>query len=178
MIDDLLTGLIRATLRERKDRHGWDDGLFADILKLSIDQRGKVGEQLIEAALRKAGVPEVTRAGKLDRTHKHWDIRTAHMDIEVKTATLGRNINTFQHESIEKDRQYHALVLLDIAPNDIYLTWLAKDGIDWRSLHRRANSNFYKLDLKLPELESRKVSTIADVLAGYNAIRRELNHDH
>lgn len=169
MIDDLLTGLIRDTLRERQDRHGWNDGVFADILKLSIDQRGKVGEKLIETALRETGVPGVTRAGKVDRTKKHWDIRTADLDIEVKTATLGRNTNTFQHESIERDRQYHALALLDIAPNAVYLTWKTKASIDWRKLHRRANSNFYKLDLKLSALESNKILTVDDVLAGYRA---------
>jgi len=178
MIDDLLTDLIRVTLRERKDRHGWDRGVFGDILKLSIDQRGRVGEELIAKALRAAGVQGVELArGKKDRTNKHWDIHTAGMDIEVKTATLGRNTNTFQHESIERDRRYHALALLDIAPNDIYLTWKTKDGIDWRALHRRANSSFYKLDLKLSALENNRILTVADVLAGYNATLDEL-HDH
>lgn len=175
MIDALLTGIIRATLRERQDRHGWDDGVFADMLKLSIDQRGRVGEALLAQALRAAGVPGVTLAGgKKDRTNKHWDIRTADMDIEVKTATLGRNTNTFQHESIERDRQYHALALLDIAPNDVYLTWKTKARIDWRKLHRRANSNFYKLDLKLSALEGNKILTVDDVLAGYDAVLKEL----
>lgn len=175
MIDELLTDIIRATLRERQDRHGWDDGVFADILRLSIDQRGRVGEALLAQALCAAGVPGVTlAAGKKDRTNKHWDIRTADMDIEVKTATLGRNTNTFQHESIERDRQYHALALLDIAPNDVYLTWKTKARIDWRALHRRANSNFYKLDLKLSALEGNKIRTVDDVLAGYDAALKEL----
>jgi len=54
------------------------------------------------------------------------------------------------------------------------LTWQTKSRVDWRALHRRANSNFYKLDLKLSALEGNKILTVADVLAGYDATLKEL----
>lgn len=177
MINDLLTDLVAAALRDRKDRHGWDTGTFADLLKLSIDRRGRVGEELIATALHKGGVQGVTRAGGKDRRKKQWDIRTADMTIEVKTATLGRNASTFQHERIEKNRQWDALVLLDIAPNDVYLSWTTHGSLDWRNMHRRDPEGYHKKDLRLSDLESGnlpagllasgRILTVADVMAGY-----------
>ncbi len=93
------------------------------------------------------------------------------MDVEIKTAALGRNANSFQHENIERDRQYHALVFIDIAPNEIYMSWHAKSQIDLRALHRRATGIHYKWDTLLSALQvSSKVETTADVMRGYNYI--------
>lgn len=175
MINKLLKSLIKSTISERADKHGWEAGMFSQILKLSPDQRGEIGEALLERLLNDGGVTGVTREGALDRTLKHWDIRTDDMDIEVKTATLGRNANTFQHEHLEHDRNYHAIVLIDIAPNDIYMTWSAKQDIPWRRLHRRATSTGYKWDTKLSELESSKVTSHEDVVVAYNRIKERIN---
>lgn len=102
MINERLQTTIQRIVSERADKHGWDASLFADIAKLSADQRGEVGELLLQELLIEAGVEGVIRTAGTDRTSKHWDIRTADMDIEVKTATLGRNNNRFQHENIER----------------------------------------------------------------------------
>ncbi|MGR3913831.1 MAG: hypothetical protein OD918_04795 [Gammaproteobacteria bacterium] len=177
MIHEELQDVINGVLAEREDKHGWDRGLFANILLVSADQRGEIGERLIERLLKKAGVPGVTRAGKVDRTKKHWDIRTDDMDIEVKTATLGRNINTFQHESIEKDRDYTAMIFVDIAPGEIYITCTAKKNIDWNSLHRRANSIFYKWDMTLKDVARNRVSTISNFSAAYERLKKEVAAD-
>ena len=174
MINDLLKQMIETALSERKDKHGWSSGLFSRIHLLTPDQRGELGEKLLEQALHSAGVKDVTREGALDRTKKHWDIRTADMDIEVKTATLGRNVNTFQHENIEKDRQYDAVAFVDIAPNEIYLTWTAKKNIPFRNMHRRSQGIVFKWDLQLSTVKNNKVETIEDILRGYNAVKEEL----
>jgi len=188
MINDLLTDLIVAALCERKDLHGWDTGAFAELLKLSIDQRGRVGEELIATALRKGGVQDVTRGGGKNRRKKQWDIRTADMTIEVKTATLGRNTATFQHERIERNRQWDALALLDIAPNAVYLSWATEGSLDWRNMHRRDPEGYHKKDLKLAVLESGnlpvgllasgKILTVADVVAGYRTTLEALRHEN
>lgn len=175
MINDRLCTITAQVLSARKDKHGWDKGLFADILLLSADERGEVGERLIESLLSDAGVEGVTRSGALDRTQKHWDIRTADIDIEVKTATLGRNVSTFQHESIEKDRNYHVIVMVDIAPNAVYITWTAKQSMPFKKMHRRANSNAYKWDFKLADVQQNVVHTSADILNGYNKVVNEVN---
>lgn len=166
--------MIDKAIAERKDKHGWDGGLFSRIIALQADQRGELGEKFLEHFLKKAGVKGVTRAGKIDRTNKHWDIRTEDMDIEVKTATLGRNVNTFQHENIEKDRQYDAIVFIDVAPNDVYITWTAKHKVNWKALHRRANSNAYKWDTRLSDVSGNKVTTVDDVKRGYDRLKKEI----
>jgi len=112
---------------------------------------------LIAAALRKGGVQGVTRGGGKNRRKQQWDIRTADMSIEVKTATLGRNTPTFQHERIEKNRQWDTLALLDIAPNSVYLSWATEGSLDWRNMHRRDPEGYHKKDLKLAVLESSKL---------------------
>ncbi len=76
MIFDLLQQTIEEALTGRQDRHGWGNGLFNRILSLSADLRGEVGERLPERVLIDAGVESVTREGGLNRTDKHWDIRT------------------------------------------------------------------------------------------------------
>lgn len=167
MINETLQTIIQRIISGRADKHGWDSGLFADIIKLSADQRGEIGEALLHELLVAAGVEGVIRTATTDRTQKHWDIRTADMDIEVKTATLGRNNNRFQHESIERDRNYHAIVMIDIAPSAVYITWTAKRDIPFRQIHRRANSNFYKWDFNLSDVLDNEVKTIADISARY-----------
>ena len=176
MINNLLGRIIVDMLENRDDKHGWNRGAFRDIIRLSPDQRGEVGERLLETLLNDIGVGGVTREGPLDRTLKHWDIRTDDMDVEVKTATLGRNSLSFQHESIERDRNYHALVFIDIAPNDIYMTWTAKNNIPWRELHRRANSNAYKWDTNLNRLieGKNKVESPTDIRDSYNRLLAEI----
>jgi len=170
-IAEHLHAVIDELISQRKDKHGWDEGAFSKILTLSIDERGEAGERFIENALKEAGVKDVTRAGKIDRTEKHWDIKTADIEIEVKTATLGRNANTFQHENIEKDRKYDAIVFVDIAPNAVYVRWTAKKDIPFKKIHRQAQSTFYKWDFRLKDVQDYEVKTIGDILAGYESVK-------
>ncbi len=126
----------------------------------------------MERLLTESGISGVSRVGRLDRTHKHWDIKTDDITIEVKTATLGRTNATFQHENIEKDRNYDVLVFVDIAPNDVYLSWFTKCDVQWKSLHRRANSNFYKWDIRLNKVIDNRVSCIEDIRKGYCSVSK------
>ena len=179
MINDILRKTIAAVVAARKDKHGWAKGLFKDIHLVAPAHRGEIGERLLERLLIDAGVSGVTRAGKIDRTKKHWDIKTEDMTIEVKTATLGRNSNTFQHESIEKDRDYDALVLIDIAPDDVFITWFAKRDIPWKSegkgIHRRAKGSDYKLTLNLSRIAHCRVKTLNDIAGAYQKLLLEIS---
>lgn len=166
-----LQAVIDEMISQRKDKHGWDEGTFSKILDVAPDQRGEIGERFIENALKEAGIKDVTRTGKLDRTKKQWDIKTADIAIEVKTATLGRNANTFQHENIEKDRKYDAIVFVDIAPNAVYVRWVAKKDIPFKEIHRRSQSTFYKWDLRLKNAQDYEVKTIDDIIAGYESVK-------
>lgn len=120
-----------------------------------------------------------------DPTKKHWDLRIDGITkLEVKTATLGSTL-TFQHENLEKDRDFDGVVLLDVSPDTIYLTFAAKGSIPWTSkndrwtrnpkkLHRRRNGISYKWDLSLRDVEDRRVETIEDVRLGFEAMLKEI----
>ena len=152
----------------------WAGGFFQEMRKLQPDLRGEVGEEFIADVLAQAGYSvEVNR--ETDPTRKHWDVRVSGtIKLEVKTATLGADGRTFQHENFEKDRDYDAVVLVDVAPNDLYLTVAPKDTLpftrqndNWtrnpKQMHRRRHGIAYKWDLHLRDVESRKVETLDDI---------------
>lgn len=109
---------------------------------------------------------------EIDRTtdpqEKSWDIRVDDtIMIEIKTATQGKKTKTFQHERIMVERPWHALALLDIAPEDIYLTLAPKNTIPVRKAnniwtvnkkktHMRRSGEI-KWDFSLKDVHLRKV---------------------
>lgn len=97
--------------------------------------------------------------------------------IEIKTATQGKKTKTFQHERIMVERPWHALALLDIAPEDIYLTLAPKNTIPVRKknniwtvnekkVHMRRSGEI-KWDFSLKDVHLRKVSSIDDIERKY-----------
>lgn len=173
----ILTNLIEESINHSGDT-AWDEGEFVKIRKLQLDNRGEVGEKFIAEALvaigHKAEISPIT-----DPAKKHWDVLVdGTIKLEVKTATLGSN-KVFQHENIEKERDFDAIVLLDIAPNEIYITFAAKSTLPWtqpnnnwtktsRRMHRRRSSAVYKWDLKLTDVLHRQIKSIEDIREAYN----------
>lgn len=162
----------------------WDEGPFIGIRRLQPDNRGEVGERFLCRLFQDLGY-EVELSQVTDPTKKHWDLRIdGATKLEVKTATLG-STRTFQHENLEKDRDFDGVVLLDVAPDSIYLTFAAKASIPWTSandrwsrnpkkLHRRRQGIAYKWDLSLQDVEDRRVETIEDVRRGFEAMLTEI----
>lgn len=173
----ILTNLIEESIAYSGDT-AWDKGEFVRIRELQSDNRGDVGEKFIAEALiaigHKADISSVT-----DPAKKHWDVLVDNkIKLEIKTATLGRG-KTFQHENIEKDKDFHALVLLDIAPNELYLTCAAKSTLPWternstwtntsKKMHRRRISSVYKWDLNLADVVDRKIQSLDDIAEAYS----------
>ena len=143
---------------------------------LSVDNRGEIGEEFVKILLEKLGY-DVEWISTTDRTEKHWDLTVnGQVKLEVKTATVGKNGRNFQHENIEKDRDYDALVLLDIAPKNLYLTVAPKSTLpfnqpndNWtvnpKKMHRRAHGIQYKWDLNLTDVKDREIKSLGDVKA-------------
>ena len=175
----ILTDLIEESIAHSGDT-AWDKGEFVRIRELQSYNRGDVGEKFIAEALiaigHKADISPVT-----DPAKKHWDVLVdSKIKLEIKTATLGRG-KTFQHENIEKDKDFHALVLLDIAPNELYLTCAAKSTLPWternniwtntsKKMHRRRISSVYKWDLNLADVLSRQIRSIEDIKEAYDSM--------
>lgn len=176
--NDLLISIIHEKAIEAQKQDVWQqkDVKFALIKDLSLDTRGVVGEEFIKQLLENMGY-SVERNEITDRTNKHWDLRVnGKVTLEVKTATIGKEGRTFQHENIERDRNYDALILLDIAPDAIYLT-VAKKGLlpfsrpndnftaTPRNMHRRAQGIQYKWDLTLRDVQDRCVTNVEEAKA-------------
>ena len=135
----------------RSSSSRWPQATYGGVKQLEIDERGKIGERLVVALLRKIGGRTVDYNENATDEDKHWDFICEGLRYEVKTATLGKDGITFQHESIYKTRLYDGLIFVDIAPNDIYISAFPKKGIVWKLLHSRKDSAFYKWDTHLRE---------------------------
>lgn len=153
-----LTELVRGTIdRYEQDLRSsggeWYSSPFYSMRTLQIDQRGAVGERICVAILRECGY-EVDYEADVTRHHKDYDLLCQGMRIEVKTATRGVKSGTFQHENILRNAHWDGIILLDIAPNNIYVAcrlnsevpWGERDPL-WGRCHRRKDSVFYKWDL-------------------------------
>ncbi len=180
-MDDLhskFNKIINKKLRDMRsqDKHGWHDGKFKKIRSIQTDNRGDVGELFIVHLLKSIG-KKVKHTAATNPQLKQWDIvvETDDLTLEVKTASLGITTPSFQHENLEKDRNYDGLILLDIAPNNLYLTCLCKECIDWKNPHRRRSSTFYKMDLKLKDVQEREIKTLDDFERIYNEMKDCIN---
>ena len=156
-----------------KDRHGWEDGKFNIFRTLPIDNKGDIGEDFIVWLLEQTGRKAICTR-RTDPTMKHWDIKVEddNITLEVKTATLGYNSLTFQHEGFEPNRNCDGIVLLDIAPDNIYISCICKWTMQWKKTHHRRTGIQHKHDTKLRELkeEGHEISTIDDFERHYNAM--------
>ena len=116
----------------------------------SIDTRGEVGEGMIVKMLRDAG-REVKYKKASVHLKKEWDFICDGYRYEVKTATLGKDGSGFQHEKIYRERRFDGMILVDIAPDAVYITCRAKDDMDWSGpakMHRR-DTGEWKWDTSL-----------------------------
>ena len=125
----------------------WQNSIYERIKDLSIDQRGQAGEDLVEHILKINNCEVVYNPNRTDR-EKDWDIISNDIHIEVKLATLGKDGKMFQHENLERSRRFDALMIIDVAPNDLYLTCFDYDELNWKQFHRRT-SGIYKYDISL-----------------------------
>ena len=126
----------------------WTGSPLERLMSVEIDTRGTVGELLVVNLLTAGGRKPVYNENKTD-PEKHWDFMCDGLTYEVKTASLGKDGKTFQHENIFRTRQYDGLVFVDIAPAEIYISMWAKSAIEWRKVHPRKDSPFFKWDTSL-----------------------------
>lgn len=181
----VLCSLIENALKNIDEQ--WAEGPYVGLRRLQPDNRGEVGEKFLCDLLTSLDY-EVELSHETDPTKKHWDLRlNGEVQLEVKTATLGTT-KTFQHENLEKDRDFDGVVLLDIAPDKIYLTCAAKSSIPWTSendrwsinpkkLHRRRQGIAYKWDLHLRDVENRVIETLDDVRKMFEEMMKEVKSE-
>lgn len=157
----------------------WDNGKFKRIKKEEIDQRGKLGENFIVDLILECGID--VNDLPTDKTHNEQGILlgrdyviASNIAIEQKTATMGKN-RTFQFEGLSPDKTYDILLLLGIAPNDIYLYAEKRSEINWANIFQRSNgkgekNETYKLTKTLNWMQDNcsLISTIEDARIFFN----------
>ena len=125
---------------------------YLKIKEMSNDDTGEIGEMLLDDVFRKHKYNVVYEKAKTS-LNKDWDIEINDYKIEIKTATIGQNSDTFQHENLFKNKNYDILILIDITGQEVYCTMGFKRNIKWENLHQRTiNQNpteAHKLDLSL-----------------------------
>ena len=149
VIQALAAKAVRGALASGKPpKVQWAGSPYADLHALEIDQRGNAGERFVALMLEEMG-REVDYQPDTTHAEKDWDLMCDGLRHEVKTATLGKEGATFQHENIDRARHYDGLILADFAPEEVYISCWAKCAIEWGKLHRRADGSFYKWDTRL-----------------------------
>lgn len=161
--------IILAKIKELKNRKppqkfDFNDSLYEDIKFLQIDDRGQLGEEIAVDILRDFGC-EVEYDKSATSETKGWDLISNGIKIEVKFATITINSGQFQHENLHSQRDFDAILFIDIAPNEIYLTAVYKKDILWKKLHRRPNGD-YKCDFTISHIQENKIPRFEKYRAG------------
>lgn len=180
-LKDILKGIIDAKVARAEKRDVWEGSDFQAIRKLQADNRGDVGKNFILDVLREGGYQAVFSSQTAEGGSDYDILVNGNTKLEVKTATLGPSGRTFQHDNIEKDKNYDVLVLVDVAPNDLYMTVAPKNtlpfthrSVNWtrkpKIMHRRRSGTSYKWFLSLNDVSGRKVKTIDDIIAMFKPV--------
>lgn len=175
-VNKILCPAISRIVKQQQEKADgvWSGSKYAEIKRLEIDKRGEVGEVFVEEMLTDLGI-QVKRSHETDRTKKHWDIRdcTNGHDFEVKFATQGTENKSYQYEGFEKDRNYAGVILVALAPNNVYITCAAKRKMPFakgnnhytisiKKMHRREHGTQYKWTLARRDVEGREIVTVDD----------------
>ena len=76
---------------------------------------------------------------------KDWDIIVNDIPIEIKMATIGKDGRNFQHERLVKSAKFEALILIDIAPHDIYVSCYDYEELDGKKCTEEKTVAFINL---------------------------------
>ena len=150
MIIDIID---RVKKTQTTENNPWDNSPFKTLLTLSIDGRGKVGEEMVSQAFHavlcdiQEDITDVNDGSK-------YDIKVNNHTIEIKTAY--RDIrNSWQHENIYKNANVDYIIFIDFDYQDVIIscvptniiTFEEKDKIfGKKATLRKAKDDGYKFD--------------------------------
>jgi hypothetical protein len=155
-ISDIILAKIHEVInRKPKAKFNWHDSLYEKIQFISLDDKGDVGEEITYDILKENGCDVKYKRGVTGETIG-WDIKSNGIKIEVKLATITIGSGGFQHENLEAQRNFDAILFIDVAPDEIFLTAVKKEDIIWRKLHRRING-VYKCDFTIKQIKDNNI---------------------
>lgn len=119
----------------------WDNSIFRDIVKLTNDERGRWGEELLFELVKEYTDFNVywdcdKNTNPLDGIYDLWIVKNIKIKKRIEVKTSGRTISKgkpigWQHENVYYcDNQWDKLVFIDYDSNDvIYVTIVDYDQI-------------------------------------------------
>ncbi len=175
-IIDFVQGRIENILTSKEpQKFNWNNSMFEDTQYLSIDKRGRLSEIITANILRNMGC-NISYHNNSTDPERGYDLISNNIKIEVKLATITVGSGMFQHENLSPQRNFDAVIFIDIAPNSLYLTSVKKQNIIWslkagdrrknlRKLHRRPNG-LYKCDFTIKSIENNKILQFREYKTG------------
>jgi hypothetical protein len=117
------TSIIDAIYDQKKKRNIWENSKWYHIADLENDDVGKAGERIIAEFCKKGNIPsEIDGLKTKELGGGVGDGTINGKTVEIKTARLGSNNTSFQHELGECPWVADFMIFLDIAPEKMYLT--------------------------------------------------------
>lgn len=157
----------KAYAAEKENNDPWQDSPYRDFLNLTLDTRGKLGEQIISQALSNSGnvnivIEEDVSDVNVKGDGVHYDMKVNGLLIEIKTAYRGKG-NSWQHENLYVSAADMS-IFLDIDYQGLYITVipekllpLGKDSPIFGRKHgtlRKNKDDGYKLDFSQTTLKT------------------------
>ena len=168
---------IEELYEKQEAENQWNNSEFEKVNSLKIDYSGKVGELFLVSLCK-----EIIESHKEEFQIKYeyfgdstaddgsFDIIINNVKIEVKTARLGKDGKSFQHENLKKHEILNGVevgadvfIFIDITPNCFYISFLKykefifekKNKIFNRTPHlRKGTNNIYKFDISQKQILS------------------------
>lgn len=120
---DTATYLINKKYENKLKRDIWGKSIWKNITNLENDDVGGVGEEIINKFCHIASIDSYIDGIKTKEIGGgNGDGIINGRTVEIKTARLGSNNSTFQHELGEVPWKADFMIFLDIAPNNMYIT--------------------------------------------------------
>ena len=117
------TSIINAIYDQKKKRNIWENSNWCHIADLENDDVGKAGERIIAEFCKIGNIPsEIDGLKTKELGGGVGDGMINGKTVEIKTARLGSNNSSFQHELGECPWVADYMIFLDIAPENMYLT--------------------------------------------------------
>ena len=100
-----IEAMIHETYTAEQERNDpWHSSPYRNLLKLTIDARGKMGEAIVSKALHQAQNPRIVIDEDYSDVNSkgdqvHYDMKINGINVEIKTAYRGKN-GSWQHENL------------------------------------------------------------------------------